>query len=126
MTESRSFEDLEIYKKAIEIRQAIWITVKSWPANEKYKLKDQIIRSTRKCPANIAEGHGRYHYQENIQYNRIARGSLTETQDHLNVAEECGYITKEKRDELKEKCITLIKMINGYIRYLNSKKKEKI
>lgn len=125
MTESRSFEDLEIYKKAVEVRKIIWQTVKSWPKDEKYRLADQIIRSTRKCPANIAEGHGRYHYQENIQYNRIARGSLTETQDHLNVAEECSYITKERRDELKTKCITLIKMINGYIKYLSSKKKEK-
>lgn len=63
--------------------------VKSFPKEEKFRLSDQLIRSTRKCPANIAEGHGRYHWQENIQYNRIARGSLTESIDHLNVAKEC-------------------------------------
>ncbi|MFT5386319.1 MAG: four helix bundle protein [Saprospiraceae bacterium] len=60
--ESRSFEDLEIYKKARVLRNDIFKLTSSFPAEEKYRLTDQIIRSTRKCPANIAEGHGRYHF----------------------------------------------------------------
>ena len=76
-------------------------------------------------PTNISEGHGRFHWQENIQYNRIARGSLTETQNHLNTAEECEYIDLTTRDEIKEYIQVTIKMINGYIRFLKSQKDKK-
>lgn len=117
-----SFEDLKIYKQACLLRKKIWLLTKTFPPEEKYKLTDQILRSTRKCPANIAEGHGRFHYQENIQFCRIARASLMETQDHLNCAEECEYITLKKRDELKSEISILIKMINGYINYLEKQK----
>ncbi len=121
---SRSFEELEIYKKSCIFRKKIFELAKTFPSSEKFKLVDQLVRSTRKCPANIAEGHGRYHYQENIQYCRIARGSLTEAQDHLNCAYECEYITITLRDELKSEAQEIIKMINGYIKYLEKKKKE--
>ena len=122
MSTYRSFEDLSIYKKSCIIRKEIFELVKTFPSDEKFRLVDQIIRSTRKCPANIAEGHGRFHFQENIQFNRIARGSLTETIDHLNVALECKYLSPEKHLLLKNGVTELIKMINGYIRYLNKVK----
>ena len=121
---SRSFEELEIYKKSCVFRKKIFDLSKTFPSSEKFKLVDQLVRSTRKCPANIAEGHGRYHYQENIQFCRIARGSLTEAQDHLNCAYECDYITINLRDEYKNEAKTIIKMINGYINYLDRQKKE--
>ncbi len=117
------FEDLKIYKGSTLMRQKIFALTKHFPAEEKYRLTDQIIRSTRKCPANIAEGYGRFHYQENIQFCRIARGSLTETQDHLNCAYECEYISDTQLNELKTEIEQLIKMINGYIKYLESRKK---
>ncbi len=85
--------DLEIYKKATQLRVEMFELCKTFPKEEKYRLVDQLIRSTRKCPANIAEGYGRFHYQENIQYCRIARGSLYESIDHLSCAKECNYIS---------------------------------
>lgn len=103
MNNYKSFEDLNIYKKSCKIRIEIFELVKGFPKEEKFRLADQMIRSTRKCPANIAEGHGRFHLQENIQYNRIARGSLTETIDHLNVALECAYINGIQHTVLKKK-----------------------
>ena len=78
--------DLEIWKKSRVFRKDISALAKSFPDFEKYKLVDQIIRSSRSITANIAEGHGRFHYQENIQFCRTARGSLHETFDHLTVA----------------------------------------
>jgi len=121
--ESRSFKDLEIYKRACILRKSIFELTKTFPPEEKFKLTDQIIRSTRKCPANIAEGHGRFHFKENIQYCRIARGSLTETQDHLSVAFECAYINENYFTRYNNEIESLIKMLNGcYIRYLQSKK----
>ncbi|MFT7268683.1 MAG: four helix bundle protein, partial [Roseivirga sp.] len=66
-----------------------------------------------------------FHYQENIQFCRIARGSLTEVQDHLTVALDEGYIdlqTENKYDLQAEECI---RIINGYINYLIKNKQEK-
>ena len=120
--DNRSFEELEIYKTSVLLRKDIFNLVKRFPKEEKYRLTDQLIRSTRKCPANIAEGHGRYHYQEFIQYCRIARGSLSETIDHLRVALECEYINEEEFTNLKSRIERNMKMINGFIKFLNKQK----
>ena len=114
--------DLEIWKKSRTFRNEISDLVKSFPEIEKYKLVDQIVRSSRSVTANIAEGHGRFHYQENIQFCRVARGSLIETFDHLTVALDECYIVQEKFDNLFRKYEELIKMINGYISYLKKRK----
>jgi len=78
-----SFTDLECWEEARTLRIEIADLVRTFPSEEKYRLVDQIVRSSRSVTANIAEGYGRFHFQENIQYCRQARGSLTETLDHL-------------------------------------------
>lgn len=123
MESSKGFENLEVYKRTSVLRQNVFELVKQFPSDEKYRLSDQLIRSTRKCPANISEGYGRFHYQENIQFCRIARGSLTESIDHLNVALECKYIDQQTRDRYGSEINTIIKMLNGYIKYLTERKK---
>lgn len=97
-----SFEELEVWKVARTFRNEIRVLVLSFPVDEKYKLIDQVVRSSRSITANIAEGFGRYHHQENIQFCRIARGSLTETLDHLICAFDCGYITQEQLQVLNQ------------------------
>lgn len=62
----QSFEDLDVWKLSRILRNQIFTLSKEFPDNEKYKLTDQIIRSSRSITANIAEGHGRFHYQENM------------------------------------------------------------
>ena len=119
-----SFEDLEVWKACREFRKSISALCKSLPSEEKYKLVDQLIRSSRSVTANIAEGHGIHHYQKNIQFCRQAKGSLCETLDHLIVAYDEGYINERQLSELRksyEKCKALL---NGYIRYLQRKKSE--
>ena len=80
---SKSFKDLEVWKKSRGLRRELSLLVKTFPAEENYRLTDQLIRAGRSVTANIAEGYGRYHYQENIQFCRQSRGSLTEVQDHF-------------------------------------------
>lgn len=116
--------DLEIWKKSRVFRNEITSLAKSFPDSEKYKLVDQIVRSSRSVTANIAEGHGRYHYQENIQFCRTARGSLLETFDHLTVALDEKYISTELFKKLTSMNDELMKMINGYITYLKKRKTE--
>lgn len=119
-----AFFDLEVWKECRKFRNEIFILSKRFPDTEKYKLVDQITRSSRSITNNIAEGHGRFHYQENIQFCRTARGSLSETLDHLICANDCAYINKELLKELKEKHDFCLKLLNGYIAYLKKKKQE--
>jgi four helix bundle protein len=81
-----------------------------------------MIRSSRSVTANIAEGHGRYHFQENIQFCRHARGSLSESLDHLIVANEEGYIDNNKLEEMRKSHDLCLKLLNGYMSYLKDRK----
>ena len=66
--------------------------------------------------ANIAEGFGRYSYQENIQFCRHSRASVYELRDHFTTALDAGYISKEEYAELNEQAVAVIRLLNGYIR----------
>jgi four helix bundle protein len=78
------FYDLPVYQKCRSFRKNISNLInEAFPKAEEYRLKSQLLESSRSVTANIAEGFGRFHYQENIQFCRQARGSLTESMDHL-------------------------------------------
>jgi four helix bundle protein len=117
-----SFTDLETWKQARKIRSIISGFVKTFPVEEKYRLTDQIVRSSRSIGNNLAEGHGRFHYQDNIRFCIMARGSLTETLDHLIIALDEGIITNEVLQQFQAEYDSCLKLINGYIQYLKSKK----
>jgi four helix bundle protein len=118
----RSFEDLEVWKKCRDLRINISKLVKTFPTDEKYKLTDQMIRCSRSITNNIAEGYGRYHYQENIQFCRHSRGSLFELKDHLIIAKEENYISDEEYISYNSKINAALALLNGYINYLGKKK----
>jgi four helix bundle protein len=96
--------------------------VKKLPDEEKYNLAGQMRRAALSLTNNIAEGHGRYFYQENIQFCRISRGSLMELIDDLNTCIAEQYFGSEHLQELKEEGYRINKMLNGYISYLKKRK----
>lgn len=118
-----TFEDLEVWKSARELRIFVSKVVKRFPVEEKYKLIDQALRSSRGITNQIAEGFGRYHYQENIKFCRQARGSLCETLDHMIVAYDEKFINDESLSNFREMYEKTLKLLNGYINYLNKAKK---
>lgn len=124
MENLKSFESLEAWKVAREFRKEISTITKTFPKHEQFKLTDQIIRSSRSVSANIAEGYGRYHYLDNMRFCRIARGSLTETLDHLIVAYDEGYINEEILLDMRKKYDRGLKLINGYVLFLKNSKKQ--
>ena len=103
-------------------RKQISSTVKTFPIEEKYRLSDQLIRASRSVTANIAEGHGRYHFQKNTQFCRQSRGSLTEILDHLICAFDENYINQIQLDEFRGQYEKCLKLLNGYISYLQKQK----
>jgi four helix bundle protein len=120
----RSFEDLDCWKKAAALRRKLSTLTKGFPSDEKYRLVDQIIRASRSVTANIAEGFGRFHYQEFIQFCRQGRGSLCELKDHLIVACEESYITEQELKELHEEIESCLAVLNGFINYLGRAKQQ--
>jgi four helix bundle protein len=118
----RTFEDLRVWQLARKIRNEIFEVIKTFPPEEKYRLTDQMIRSSRSISDNIAEGYGRFHYQENIQYCRQSRGSAYELKNQINTALDCKYIDEPKYQYHKSQIIECIQLLNGYIRYLKNAK----
>ncbi|WP_125717950.1 four helix bundle protein [Flavobacterium ustbae] len=115
----KSFEDLECWKAARELR--IFVSQNILPKfqiDEKYALTSQLKRSSRSVSDNIAEGFGRYHYQENIQFCRIARGSLTEALNQVITALDENYIEEDLLQKFRERFERTKAILNGYINYL--------
>jgi len=120
----RHFSDIEAWKIGREVRKSVYAFIETLPDGEKYNLNSQMRRAAVSVTANIAEGYGRYHYQENIQFCRQSRGSMYEMQDHLITCLDEGYIAKEdyeKNYSLYEKAA---KAINGYIKLLKRQQAE--
>ena len=120
-----SFTDLDAWKKARVLRNNIADLIKSFPVDEKYRLSDQIIRSSRSVGNNIVEGHGRFHYADAAKFLINARGSAAETIDHLVVALDNNFIDEKIFESFKENCEECMKLINGYINYLRKQAENK-
>ena len=114
----RTFEDLEVYRVAREFRKMMYRVAKRLPDVEKFGLVSQIRRAAVSLTNNIAEGHGRYHYLEQIKFMLQSRGSLEELIDDLNVCSDEGYLPNTEIPELKEQGWRVYQLTNGYIRYL--------
>jgi four helix bundle protein len=121
----RDFTDLETWQVARELRRDVYAVCKAFPKDETYGLTSQIKRAASSVTANIAEGFGRFSYQENIQFCRQSRGSVYEVRDHLFTAADEGFLSKEKLGELDAKAISVIKLLNGYIRATTLRKNAK-
>lgn len=119
---AQDFTELTAWKEAKTFRLSLMAIIKDFPKTEQYRLTDQMIRASRSVTNNIAEGHGRFHFQENIQFCRTSRGSLTELKDHLIIAVECEYISNEQFKDFMVQYEKCLKLLNGYINFLKSEK----
>lgn len=120
MTDHNRFrlDDFELYQQAREFRKRIYRQIRRLPHEEKYALDPQMRRAVVSVTNNIAEGHGRSHWQENTRFCRIARGSVDEVLDDLNVCIDENYGDIGTLHALKEEAYALIGRINSYIGYL--------
>ena len=118
----RDFTDLETWRVARRFRTEIYRVSSGFPRNETFGLASQIRRAAVSVTANIAEGFGRYSYQENIQFCRQSRGSVYELRVHFTTALDAAYISKEQYSVLDRQAISVIKLINGYIRSTRERK----
>ena len=125
MATVNSFEELECWKASRELRIfASRKVISNFPADERYALTTQLRRSSRSVSDNIAEGYGRFHHQENIQFCRQARGSLHESLNQVLTAEEEGYINETLVLEYRTLFKKTEAILNGYINYLKRAKQQ--
>jgi len=103
---------LKIYKQALPL----------FPSEEKWNLNQQLRRPSLSISANIAEGYGRFYFQDNVRFCYNARGSLEETLSHLVCAFEIGYLPDDLYNKLESEGEEIDKMLNGCISYLKKSK----
>jgi four helix bundle protein len=118
----RTFEDLDVYKAAREFRKQMYGVTRQLPGFEKFELGSQIRRAAVSLTNNIAEGHGRYHYLEQIKFCLNARGSLEELLDDLNVCEDESYLQADQLSRLKQEGRRVQQLLNGYMRWLRARR----
>src|SRR5882724_1293456 len=121
----QTFEDLEVYQVAREFRRAMYRAAKQLPDEEKFGLCSQTRRAAVSLTNNIAEGHGRFYFLEQIKFMLQARGSLEELLDDLNVCIDENYFPVAEIEGFKCEGWRVHRLINGYIRFLRSRTAEK-
>lgn len=121
----KDFTTLNAWIKSREVKLFFYKKVlPCLPKDENFNLNYQIRKAAVSITANIAEGYGRYHYREGIQFYRISRGSLYELKDHLISCSDLGYCNEELMQE-GEKLIENAKVtLNGYINFVKAKLKK--
>lgn len=123
MSTYNHYYELPVYKICRNFRKKISAAARKYfPKTEEYLLKAQVLDSSRSVTSNIAEGFGRFHYQENIQFCRLSRGSLAETLEHMITAYDDKYITKDILGEINKDYKECLKQLNGYIKILKTAK----
>jgi len=118
----QTFEDLEVYQVAREFRKTMYRVSRRLPDFERFELASQIRRAAVSLTNNIAEGHGRYHYPDQIRFLLQARGSLEELIDDLNVCFDEKYLPPGDLNVAKAEGWRVLNLINGYGRFLRQKK----
>jgi four helix bundle protein len=96
----KSYKDLIVWQKALELVDEIYDLTKRFPKDELYGLTNQIRRAAVSVPSNIAEGHARQSRPEFRNFLSIARGSLAEVETQLIIAKRQGYLKEEEMQKI--------------------------
>jgi len=114
----KSFKDLKIWQKGIEIVSDTYILTKKFPKEELFSLTSQLRRSAISIPSNIAEGFKRFHNKEYKQFLFIALGSCAELETQIIIAKELKYINENEEAKLVEKLDHVCRMTSNLIKKL--------
>ncbi len=109
----RSYRDLLVWQKSIDLVVDCYRATEPFPRTETYGLVSQVRRAATAIPANIAEGHGRDHLGDYLRHVSIAKGSLTELETHLIISERLSFVSKERLQELLERTAEVGRMLEG-------------
>ena len=114
----QSFKDLEIWKRGIDLTEAVYEITQSFPKEETYGLVNQMRRAAVSIPSNIAEGFGRFHNKEYKQYLHVSLGSCVELITQFVITERLKYINKNTSNKLSTEADEISKMVMSLIKKL--------
>ena len=114
----RSYKDLEIWRKAIQLIRKVYIITKTFPKEETYGLMNQMRRAAISIASNIAEGKTRQTKNEYIQFLYIALGSISELETQVIISKELNYIDERNEKELYENTDHISRMARNLIKSL--------
>jgi four helix bundle protein len=117
----KSFTSLIAWQEAHKLTLLVYRKIGMFPEHERFGLSDQLRRSVSSISANIAEGFGRQTQKDKVHFYHIANGSLTETQNHILVARDLGYLKQDDFKEIADQTILTSKLINGLIKSIKSR-----
>lgn len=111
----RSFKDMPVWQQAMTVAERVHSVTEHLPKKEDYGLTSLIRRSALSISANIAEAFGRKHLLDKVNFYYHARGSLTETQSHIEYSRRVGYLKSEEADSLDSALSELYMEINKIV-----------
>ena len=108
----RSFRELKVWQKSMEVAMQVFELTRRFPAEEKFSLTDQVRRSSRSVPANISEAWRKRRYPAAfVSKLNDAEGEAAETQTHLEIAQRCKYLTAQEVAVLDQACEEVLAML---------------
>ena len=118
----KTHKDLDVWKNGIELVVSVYRITKNFPKDEMYGIVNQIRRAAVSIPSNIAEGAGRNHDREFIQFLYVALGSLAELDTQILISQRLGYVNEQEEDSLNDLIKLIRAQLSGLIKYLKEKK----
>jgi four helix bundle protein len=118
-----TYKDLIVWQKSIQLITDIYALTKTFPMDERFGIVSQINRAVISIPSNIAEGWGRELSKNYLQFLRISRGSLMETETLILIAKNLDYINEKDFYQINEKIEEVGKILQGLIKSIQHKTK---
>ena len=116
----RDFRDLKVWHKAHEFALDVYRGTRSFPADERFALTQQLRKAASSIPSNIAEGCGRESERELARFLSIAAGSASEVEYQLLLGRDLEYLPSGNYDDLVSKVNEVKRMLNALIRKLRA------
>jgi len=117
----QSYRELDVWKKSMNLVEICYKITREFPKEELYSLTNQIRRASISIPSNIAEGQSRWSTKEFLRFLSIARGSLSELETQLILAQRLKYISEDNLNEILKLTDEIGKMISGLRKSLQNK-----
>lgn len=118
----KNFYDLKVWKDAHGLVIEIYDFTKKFPKDEQFGLISQMRRAASSVTANIAEGFGRFHYNDKVKFYQQGRASAVELQNHILLSRDLKYLDVSSVNSLFEKTMLVLKEINGLINAIRKQK----
>ena len=118
MSTVKSYRDLIVWQKSIELVERVYFCTRLFPKEEIYGIVSQMRKAAVSIASNIAEGHGRHSTGEYCHFLGISRGSLYELETQLIVSNKVGYLSEMEFNSMLETCEEISRLLNGLLKSL--------